>query len=78
MPCAFAGILIHIIVAVYDNIFGTNYDVDSVRGMHRNEDYYLPDREIIERLQRAGFKGITKKYFWTQWGMNHAFIGWKK
>ncbi|KKS25001.1 hypothetical protein A3H05_01250 [Candidatus Giovannonibacteria bacterium RIFCSPLOWO2_12_FULL_43_26] len=78
MPCAFAGILIHIIVAVYDSIFGTNYDVDSVRGMHQNEDYYLPDKEIIERLQRAGFKNISKKYFWTQWGMNHAFIGWKK
>lgn len=78
MPCAFAGIMIHRIVAAYDSIFGTNYDVDSVRGMHNDEDYYLSDREIIERLGRAGFKGITKKYFWTQWGMNHAFIGRKK
>lgn len=78
MPCAFAGILIHKIVAVYDSVFGTNYDVDSVRGMHDDEDYYLPDREIVERLRRAGFKNIAKKYFWTQWGMNHAFIGWKK
>ena len=78
MPCAFAGVLIHKIVAAYDSVFSTHYDVDSVRGMHEDEDYYLPDAEIIERLKRAGFRDITKKYFWTQWGMNHAFIGWKK
>lgn len=78
MPCAFAGILVHKIVAAYDSLFGTNYDVDTVRGMHKDEDYYLPDQEIVERLQRAGFKNISKKYFWTQWGMNHLFLGWKK
>lgn len=78
MPTPFAGILIHKIVASYDYVFGTNYDVDSVRGMHEDEDYYLADTEIIERLKAAGFSNITKKYFWTQWGMNHAFIGWKK
>jgi len=78
MPCAFAGIMIHRIVHHYDKIFGTNYDVDTVRGMHEDEDFYLPDVEIVSRLQRAGFTDIQKKYFGSQWGMNHLFVAFKR
>lgn len=78
MPCAFAGILIHKIVHVYDQVFGTHYDVDSIRGMHHDETYFLRDPDIINYLTSAGFTNIRKKYFWTQWGMNHLFVGWKR
>lgn len=78
MPCGFASILIHKFVHWHDHFFKTDYDVDSIRGMHEEEDYYSKDVEIVERLSRTGFKNITKKYFWTQWGMNHLFLGWKE
>ena len=79
MPSAFAGVLIHKIVHIYDHLFGTHYDLDSIRGMdHDEESYYLTSREIVERLLRAGFKDVKKKYFFTQWGLNHLFVGWKK
>lgn len=77
MPCAFAGILIHRFVHYYDKFFGTNYDVDTIRGMHKDEDFYLTDSEIIERLKKAKFVDIKKKYFLTQWGMNHMFVAIK-
>lgn len=72
-----AEILVHKVVWLYDKILGTNFDMDSERGMHEEEQYYLTDREIISRLKNAGFRNITKKYFWTQWGLNHLFVGWK-
>lgn len=78
MPCAFAGILIHKFVHWYDCIFGTKYDVDTVRGMHHDEEFYLSDKEIRQRLEKAGFSDITKKYFFTQWGMDHLLMGTKR
>lgn len=77
MPSPIAGILVHKFVHWYDHIFGTHYDVDTIRGMHHDEEFYVTDREIRGRLEEAGFKNITKKYFFTQWGMNHSFVGWK-
>ena len=73
-----AEILIHKVVRLYDRLFGTNYDVDSERGMGEEEEYYLRDSEIIARLSRAGFKGIRKKWFLTQWGLNHLFVAWRR
>ena len=73
-----AEILVHKLVWLYDNLLGTKYDMDSERGMHDEEEYYLKDLEIIARLKRAGFKDISKKYFVTQWGLNHLFLGCKK
>lgn len=46
--------------------------------MHPEEEYYLKDPEIIERLARAEFKEISKRYFLIQWGLNHLFVGWKR
>ena len=45
-----AEILVHKLVWVYDKIFKTNYDMDNERGMHEDEDYYLLDDEILDRL----------------------------
>jgi ubiquinone/menaquinone biosynthesis C-methylase UbiE len=73
-----AEIVVHKVVWLYDRLFKTNYDVDSERGMDEEEEYFLTDAEIVERLTRAGFKRISKKHFWTQWGLNHLFVGWKK
>jgi SAM-dependent methyltransferase len=73
-----AEILVHKVVWLYDKIFKTKYDMDTERGMDEEEEYYLIDTEILERLARAGFKRIRKKYFVTQWGLNHLFTGWKK
>ena len=72
-----AEIAVHKVVWLYDKLFGTNYDMDSERGMSAEEDYYLTDAEIVDRLTRSGFKRIAKKYFVTQWGLNHLFVAWK-
>lgn len=73
-----AEILVHKVVMLYDQMFGTSHDMDSERGMDEEEEYYLTDSEIMDRLSHAGFKDIAKKYFTTQWGLNHMFIGWKR
>ena len=53
-------------------------DLKRTDGYTEEDDpYYVLDSEIIERLSRAGFKRIRKKYFLTQWGFNHLFVGWK-
>ena len=72
-----AEILAHKVISLHDRIFGTTYDIDVERGMSEEEQYYVKDYEIIERLKRVGFEDIKKKYFWTQWGLNHLFVGWK-
>jgi ubiquinone/menaquinone biosynthesis C-methylase UbiE len=70
-------IIIHKVVWFYDKFFKTNLDMDNERGMHEDEEYYLLDKEIIERLKKAGFSKIQKRYFTTQWFLNHMFIAWK-
>ena len=72
-----AELLVHRVIFWHDKIFGTNYDVDTQRGMGEEEAYYLTDKEILQRLAAAGFRNISKKYFATQWGLNHLFVGWK-
>lgn len=72
-----AEILVHKLVWAYDKVLKTNYDMDNERGMHEDEDFYLLDGEIRDRLRRAGFERIGKRRFLTQWGLNHLFVGWK-
>jgi ubiquinone/menaquinone biosynthesis C-methylase UbiE len=72
-----AEVLVHKLVWAYDRLLRTNFDMDNERGMHEDEDYYLLDREILARLGRTGFERVRKKYFLTQWGLNHLFVGWK-
>ena len=73
-----AEILVHKLVWLYDRFLGTKLDVDNERGMHEEEKYYLLDSEIETRLVRAGFSGVRKKYFVSQWFLNHMFIAWKE
>jgi SAM-dependent methyltransferase len=72
-----AEILVHKVVATYDRFFGTHVDMDTERGMGEEEAYYLLDSEISSRLKKAGFTELTKKYFWTQWCLNHLLVGSK-
>jgi SAM-dependent methyltransferase len=72
-----AEILVHQVVHWHDKFFGTNYDMDTERGMNEEEEYYLTDSEIKKRLLSAGFTNISKKYFFTQWGLNHLLTAWK-
>ncbi len=73
-----AELLVHKLVSFYDRFLGTNLDLDNIRGMDEEESYYLLDKEIKARLNRAGFININKKYFPTQWYLNHMFIAWKR
>lgn len=72
-----AEVAVHRVVALYDLLLGTKVDMDGERGMGQEEDYYLNDTELIQRLVRAGFSKLKKKYFVTQWGLNHLWVGWK-
>ncbi len=71
-------VIVHKVVWLYDRLLGTRVDMDSERGMQEGEDYYLTRAEILERLKRAGFRRILRKPFWTQWGLNRLYIGWKE
>jgi SAM-dependent methyltransferase len=71
-----AEILVHKLVFLYDKVFKTNFDVDTERGMH-DETYFMKDSEIILILQAAGFKHFYKKFFISQWFLNHLFIAYK-
>lgn len=73
-----AEILAHQVIALYDSLFGTNHDLDGERRMTEEEEYFLLDSEIIQRLNKARFTKIKKKYLGTQWNLNHLFIAWKE
>ena len=72
-----AEILVHKVVYFYDKYFGTSVDMDTERGMDEEEAYYLSDAEIVGRLKKAGFSNVQKKYFLTQWCLNHLLIAEK-
>ncbi len=72
-----AEIIVHKVVYIYDKLLGTDFDVDTERGMEEGEEYYLLDSEIRARLKKAGFHKLSKRYFVTQWCLNHMIIGWK-
>jgi ubiquinone/menaquinone biosynthesis C-methylase UbiE len=71
-------VIVHKVVWLYDRVLGTRVDMDAERGMEEGENYFLTEAEIYERLRRAGFRRIFRKPFWTQWGMNRLYIGWKE
>jgi SAM-dependent methyltransferase len=72
-----AEVTIHKLVELYDRLFKTNLDMDNERGMHEDEEFFLRDAEIIEHLAVAGFRNVRKRYFTTQWGLNHLFVAEK-
>lgn len=70
-------ILVHKVVWFYDRVFGTQLDHDNQRGMAEGEEYYLTGAEIRRLLTKAGFRRIIYKPFWTQWGLNGLYLGWR-
>ena len=72
-----AEILVHKLVFYYDKLLGTHVDMDSERGMSGEEAYYLTEGEILERMTKAGFVAIRKRYAWTQWFLNKVYVGMK-
>lgn len=72
-----AEMAVHRVVAWHDRFFGTTVDMDSERGMGDEEAFYLLDSEIKDRLMRAGFCRLKKRYFLTQWALNHLWVGSK-
>ena len=72
-----AEILVHKLNFFYTKLLPHYVDMDSQRGMHQDEDYYLTDSEINQRLSDIEFTHIKKKYFLTQWGLNHLFTATK-
>lgn len=70
-----AEICAHKLVFLCDKVLGTKFDMDSERGMSEDEEYYLLDSEIRARLVKAGFVNLKKKYFTTQWFLNHLITG---
>jgi len=72
-----AEVIVHLLVRLYDRLLGTTVDMDGQRGMHEEEAFYLLDSEIRERLRRAGFVRVRKRYFVTEWWLNHMLIAWK-
>ncbi|MFH0961331.1 MAG: class I SAM-dependent methyltransferase [archaeon] len=70
-----AEIAVHKVVHLYDRFLGTHNDLDGERGMDEIEEaFFLTDAEIVGRLKKAGFSRIRKRYFVTQWFLNHMFI----
>ncbi len=73
----FIEILAHKSVAFYTLVFHAKVDMDSERGMKEGENYYLRKSEILSRLEKAGFHQLIKKRFFSQWGLNSLYVGWK-
>lgn len=73
-----AELVVHQVIHLHDKLFHTNYDVDAERGMDEEEEYFVTEGEIRTRLTAAGFVSISRKSFWTQWGLNRLYVGWKR
>lgn len=65
----------HKYVRFSDVVFRTKLDVDTERGMDKNEQYCMPKREIISLIQASGMKLIKIDYF--QWGLKKVFVAEK-
>lgn len=63
-------------VYIFDKTFGTNVDVDTERGMEKDEEYCMPHKEIYSYLNKNGLRYIKTERF--QWGLNNIFIAEKR
>ena len=73
-----AELLAHLNVWVRDKIFGTHLDMDNDRGMVEGESFFVLDKEIVTCLTKIGFKNLERRYFTTQWRLNHLWVGYKE
>jgi len=67
-----AHLLLHLrdIFLGYHDVYHEHFDKEK-------EAYHLSDEEIKGLLASAGFTNIQKKYFVTQWFLNHLFVAEK-
>lgn len=70
-------VLAHQYIFLLNRLFGAQYE-DTEKGMHHDEHFFVPEKEILNRLSKAGFSGVVKKRFGTQWGLNQLYLGWKR
>ena len=73
-----ATFAVHRVTRLHAKLLGKVYDMDLLREMDEEEEDYITQMEVVERMARAGFRNITRKLFLSQWGMNRLFVGWKK
>jgi SAM-dependent methyltransferase len=78
MGNSLAEYLVHKLVACYDALLGTRFDMDGERGMDEEEEYSLSEQEIMRLMSGAGLGLIEKHYFVTQWGLNRMYVGYKE
>lgn len=73
-----ANMLVHGVTRVHAKLLGNQYDMDLLREMDDDEEHYVTESELLDRMRRAGFVDITRKRLPTQWGLNRLFVGWKR
>jgi SAM-dependent methyltransferase len=66
--------ILHKWAALYYGLLGKK-DMDTERGMHVEEDYCMPRREIYMYLNKAPLKLINRVKF--MWGLNNIYIAEK-
>lgn len=72
-----ANMLVHGVTRVHARFLGKEYDMDLLREMDDDEEHYVKESELVDRMRRAGFVKITRKRLPTQWALNRLFVGWK-
>jgi len=67
-----AWILVHKVGFFFERVLGRP------RSSEQDDELFCTDDHVVDVLEQAGFRNITKKYFFTQWLLNHLFVGWKQ
>lgn len=66
--------LVHKWAIVRDRLFGVR-DIDTERGMEEDEEYCMPQAELLESLNTPPFKLRHRKRF--MWGLNNVYVSEK-
>jgi len=69
--------MIHKWVALYDRLHG-RVDMDSERGMEKDETWAIPRKEWLFYLNISPLKFVKSKKFITQWGFNTVYVAQKQ
>lgn len=78
MAVPLAELLVHGVTQFHAKLFGKVYDIDLLRGMAPEEEYFVTEEEILARFEKAGFVDVYRKPFITQWGLNRLYVGRKR
>jgi SAM-dependent methyltransferase len=66
-----AWISVHKIGFLFEGVLGRP------RSSEQDDELFCTDHDVVGVLERVGFCDVAKKYFITQWCLNHEFVGWK-